>query len=102
MKINNIRDLCWFVWEARGEDCRGRGFVCHHCPIDPHNTDEIKLKGELEVVKECDHMWEYYTEEEPYNNKILRKCVAPGGCGLHDIRWFKKIDSDKLAKVFEE
>jgi len=99
MKINNIANLCLFVSSING--CAGA--KCTTCPLYSDNIYVRKeLNGTLEVVKECEHVWAYYTEARPYNNKILRKCVAPGGCGLHDVRWFKDIDADKLDKLFEE
>lgn len=93
MKINYICDLCSFLYTH--ELCSGK---CGDCTL----VYGGEVQGELTVPHKCICEWEYYTDDDGFNNKILRKCITPGGCGLHAVKWFKEIKRGKLSALFED
>ena len=86
MKINNLDNLCGFIQKDLD---RCKHADCNFCPLI---GDDINIKGELEVVKECEHDWVYTTT----HNVMYRRCKVPG-CEAEE-----GISMQQVIKLFED
>lgn len=93
MKINNVYDLCKFL--NLSAKCGNDTVICGNCPLN-YNISE-KIKGELEVVEECEHDWRYSVSDvNTIYYSVLRECDL---CGDDDYLAIKKHE---LTKLFED
>ena len=98
MNINDIKDLCEFVWDTHG-GCGKSGYVCSTCPLETvGNRENIKLRGELEVVKECEHDWGNY-DMYYYTFNSIRIIKT---CNICDLTVGKTVSTKVLDDIIKD